>query len=110
MTVKLKKIFNKEHGGRVEFLLINYDYIDGNDHIAKLFVDEYGFSIEKRIDGWWYKIIRLRLGDCQYELLWHEDFGNMIYCLTQTASENDLLQQRLDKILTILNARFENYR
>lgn len=104
MEVTYSKYTNKKNN-RLEFWLINYDYIDGNDYLAKLFSEEYGFSIGKKIDGWWYSIIRLHLNSCEYELLWHEDTGNAIYCLNQTEKENDILQQRLKKVLGILNAR-----
>lgn len=103
MEVIYKKHVNVEKYNRVEFLLINYDYIDGNDYLARLFNEEYGFSVEKKIDGWWYSIIRIRLGDAIYELVWHEDTGNEIYSLNQTEKENDILQERLTKILFILN-------
>lgn len=35
MEVTYKKHINTEKDSRVEFLLINYDYIDGNDYLAK---------------------------------------------------------------------------
>lgn len=103
MEVKYKKHVNIEKSNRIEFLLINYDYIDGNDYIARLFIEEFGFSLEEKIDGWWYSIIRIQLDDSIYELMWHEDTGNEIYCLNQTEKENDRLQERLAKVLFILN-------
>lgn len=103
MEVSYKKHINPYRGNRVEFLLINYDYIDGNDYLAKLFFEEYGFIVENKIDGWWYSIIRIRLGRSIYELLWHEDSGNEIYCLNQSEKENEMLQQRLKRVLLILN-------
>lgn len=106
MEAKYSKYTNKAYN-RLEFWLINWDYIDGNDYLAKLFSEEYGFVIEEKIDGWWYSIIRIHLNNCKYELLWHEDTGNAIYCLNQTEEENDLLQYKLERILCILNARIE---
>ena len=101
MEVTYTKHINTEKN-RIEFLLINFDYIDGNDYLAKLFSEEYGFVVEEKIDGWWYRIIRMRLNSCVYELLWHEDTGNEIYCLNQTEEENQVLQQRLERIFSIL--------
>lgn len=101
MEVTYTKHINTEKN-RIEFLLINFDYIDGNGYLAKLFSEEYGFIVEEEIDGWWYRIIRMRLNSCVYELLWHEDTGNEIYCLNQTEEENQVLQQRLERILNIL--------
>lgn len=107
MEITYKKHINTEKDNRVEFLLINYDYIDGNEYLAKLFFEEYGFIVDKKIDGWWYSIICIHLDSSTYELLWHEDTGNEIYCLKQTKEENDLLQQRLERILVILNNRIK---
>ena len=110
MEVKYKKYINTEKDNRVEFLLINYDYIDGNEYLARLFFEEYGFIIEKKIDGWWYSIIRIRFKSSIYELLWHEDTGNEIYCLKQSEEENEMLQQRLERVLFILNNQIKEKR
>lgn len=105
MEVTCKKHINTEKDDRVEILLINYDYIDGNDYIVKLFQEEYGFIVDDKIDGWWYSIIRIHLNNSSYELLWHEDTGNEIYSLYQTDEENDILQERLKNVLDVLNHR-----
>lgn len=107
MEVTYSKHVNECMGNRLEFWLNHYDYIDGNDYLAKLFSEEYGFVVGEKIDGWWYSIIPLHLDGCEYELLWHEDFDNMIYSLNQTEKENDILQQRLERVLGILNARIK---
>lgn len=103
MEIKYKKYINTKNN-RVEFLLINYDYIDGNDYIARLFQDEYGFVVENKTEGLWYSIIRIHLNFSTYELLWHEDVGNAIYSLSQTDEEIETLQNRLDKVMKILNS------
>ena len=103
MEVTYKKSINTKKDNRIEFLLINYDYIDGNEYLVELFFKEHGCIVEDKIDGLWYKIIRIRLSNSKYELLWHEETGNEIYCLNQTEEENKILQQRLEKILCILN-------
>ena len=53
--------------------------------------------------GGWYSFLRISLGSSVYELLWHEDTGNELYCVNQTEEEVKMLQQRLEKILVILN-------
>lgn len=108
MKITFKKHINTEKDNRVEFLLINYDFIDGNDYLARLFQEEYGFIIEDKIDGWWYSIIRIHLENSAYEMVWHEDTGNEIYSLCQTTEENEILQERLEKVLVILNSRIKN--
>lgn len=107
MEVTYKKYINTEKDNRVEFLLINYDYIDGSDYLARLFFEEYGFIVEKKIDGLWYSIICIHLENSTYELLWHEDTGNEIYCLNQTEEENEMLQRRLEEVLYVLNNRIK---
>lgn len=106
MEVTYSKYFNEDKN-RLEFSLINWDYIDGSDYLAKLFSEEYGFVVGEKIDGIWFSIIPLHLDGCEYELLWHEDTGNDIYSLNQTEKENDILQQRLERVLAILNARIQ---
>ena len=108
MKITFKKHINTEKDNRIEFLLINYDFIDGNDYLARLFQEEYGFIIEDKIDGWWYSIIRIHLENSVYEMVWHEDTGNEIYSLCQTTEENEILQERLEKVLAILNSRIRN--
>ena len=108
MKIAYKKHINTEKDNRVEFLLVNYDYIDGNDYLARLFQEEYGFIVDDKIDGWWYNIIRIHLSSSTYEMVWHEDTGNEIYSLCQTKEENEILQQRLERVLNILNSRIRN--
>ena len=108
MEITYKQHINTDKDNRVEFLLVNYDYIDGNEYLAKLFKGEYGFVVDEKIDGWWYSIIRIHLDNSAYELVWHEDTGNEIYSLDQSKEENQNLQKRLDKVLSILNSRIRN--
>ncbi len=105
MAVTYQKSIDAKNGNSIRFLLINFDYIDGNEYLVKLFVEEYGFIVQEKIDGLWYHIICVSLGSTIYELLWHEDTGNEIYCINQTEKGNEMLQQRLEKILCILNSR-----
>lgn len=108
MEVIYKKIINSEKDNRMEFLLLNYDYIDGNDYLAKLFQEVYGFVVEEKIDGCWYSLLRIQLKNSLYEMVWHEDTGNEIYSIYQTEEENMILQQRLDNIINILNSKISN--
>lgn len=49
----------------------------------------------------------MHLNSSIYELLWHEDTGNEIYSINRTEEDNRILQQRLEEILSILNARIK---
>lgn len=108
MEITYRQHINTDKDNRVEFLLVNYDYIDGNEYLAKLFEEEYGFVVDDKIDGWWYNIIRIHLRKTTYELVWHEDTGNEIYSLCQSKEEIQNLQKRLDKVLAILNSRIRD--
>ena len=108
MEIRYKQHINIDKDNRVEFLLINFDYVDGSEYLAKLFKEEYGFVIDDKIDGWWYSVIRIHLQNSTYELVWHEDTGNEIYSLYQSKEENQNLQKRLEKVLAILNSRISS--
>ena len=57
MAVTYQKSIDAKNGNSIRFLLINFDYIDGNEYLVKLFVEEYGFIVQEKIDGLWYHII-----------------------------------------------------
>jgi len=46
--VMYKKVINENKENRTEFLLINFDYEDGNDYLAKIFNKEFNMKVEKR--------------------------------------------------------------
>ena len=106
MIVSFVKSYDKEKK-RVEFLLVNFDYYDGNEYLAKIFNEEFSFCICDKYDGIWFEIIHISLGDCVYEMLWHEDIGNVIYCLEQSRNTNELLEERLKKVIDIVNHRIK---
>ena len=100
-----KKVINENKENRTEFLLINFDYEDGNDYLAKIFNKEFNMKVEEKKDYIWFSIIKLCKKNTCYELLWHEDIGNIIYSLEQdedTVNEHEL---RLQKVLDVLNIK-----
>lgn len=108
-TVEYRKYINGFKGNRTEFLLCNFDYRDGNDYLTGLFSELFDFEITERSDGIWFYVVKIRLGTCVYELLWHEDVGNCIYCAEQSEQNNVLLEERLNKVLEELNRRIEEH-
>lgn len=48
MQVTYKKHINVDNNNRVEFLLINWDYVDGGDYLAKIFARSLGCQQKKR--------------------------------------------------------------
>ena len=100
-----KKVINENKENRTEFLLINFDYEDGNDYLAKIFNKEFNMKVEEKKDYIWFSIIKLCEKNTCYELLWHEDIGNIIYSLEQDKDTVNELELRLQKVLDVLNIK-----
>lgn len=100
-----KKVINENKENRTEFLLINFDYEDGNDYLAKIFNKEFNMRVEEKKDYIWFNIIKLCEKNTCYELLWHEDIGNIIYSLEQDKDTVNELELRLQKVLDVLNIK-----
>ena len=100
-----KKVINENKENRTEFLLINFDYEDGNDYLAKIFNKEFNMKVEEKKDYIWFSIIKLCEKNTCYELLWHEDIGNIIYSLEQDEDTVNELELRLQKVLDVLNIK-----
>ena len=100
-----KKVINENKENRTEFLLINFDYEDGNDYLAKIFNKKFNMKVEEKKDYIWFSIIKLCKKKTCYELLWHEDIGNIIYSLEQDEDTVNELELRLQKVLDVLNIK-----
>ena len=100
-----KKVINENKENRTEFLLINFDYEDGNDYLAKIFNKEFNMKVEKKKDYIWFSIVKLCKKNTCYELLWHEDIGNIIYSVEQDEDIVNELELRLQKVLDVLNIK-----
>ena len=100
-----KKVINENKENRTEFLLINFDYEDGNDYLAKIFNKEFNMKVEEKKDYIWFSIIKLCKKNTCYELLWHEDIGNIIYSLEQDEDTVNELELRLQKVIDVLNIK-----
>ena len=86
-------------------MLINFDYEDGNDYLAKIFNKEFNMRVEEKKDYIWFSIIKLCEKNTCYELLWHEDIGNIIYSLEQDKNTVNELELRLQKVLDVVNIK-----
>ena len=100
-----KKVINENKENRTEFLLINFDYEDGNDYLAKIFNKEFNMRVEEKKDYIWFSIIKLCEKNTCYELLWHEDIGNIIFSLEQDEDTVNELELRLQKVLDVVNIK-----
>lgn len=105
MIVTYKKTTNEKKNNRIEFWINNYDYEDGNDYLAKLFCKEFGMKSEEKVDYIYFSVIKLHINNISYELLWHEDMGNVIYSTEQDVNTLNVLEERLKIILGILNEK-----
>jgi len=103
--VMYKKVINENKENRTEFLLINFDYEDGNDYLAKIFNKEFNMRVEEKKDYIWFNIIKLCEKNTCYELLWHEDIGNIIYSVEQDEDTVNELELRLQKVLDVVNIK-----
>ena len=103
-----KKVINENKEIRTEFLLINFDYKDGNDYLAKIFNKEFNMRVEEKKDYIWFNIIELCEKNTCYELLWHEDIGKIIYALEQDEDTVNELELRLQKVLDVVNIKILN--
>ncbi len=103
--VMYKKVINENKENRTEFLLINFDYKDGNDYLTKIFTKEFNMKVEEKKDYIWFSMIKLCKKNTCYELLWHEDIGNIIYSLEQDEDTVNELEIRLQKVLDVLNIK-----
>ena len=103
--VMYKKVINENKENRTEFLLINFDYEDGNDYLAKIFNKEFNMKVEEKKDYIWFSITKLCEKNTCYELLWHEDIGNIIYSVEQDEDTVNELELRLQKVLDVVNIK-----
>ena len=62
-------------------------------------------KVEEKKDCIWFSIIKLCKKNTCYELLWHEDIGNIIYSLEQDEDIVNELELRLQKVLDVLNIK-----
>lgn len=108
MKVTYYKSINENKENRVEYCLQNFDYEDGNDYLAKIFQKEFGMEIEEKVDYIYFSIIKVRLDNKEYEMLWHEDTGNCIYAINQDEDSDRKLEEMLNTVLEILNRELEH--
>lgn len=103
MSIQVVKHINKDENNRIEYLLVDFDFFDGNDLVAKIFCEEYQMLSDEKIDGMHYSIIKLHEDSTEYDLIWHEDVGNYIFSLKQDETSTIELEHRLEFVVSKLN-------
>ena len=109
MVIRVVKHINRDENNKVEYLLVNFDYFDGNDVIAKLLEQEFQMTSDEKIDGMFYTLIKVHGQSTEYDLIWHEDVGNYIYSVKQDEKSILELERRLNIIVDILNKTIKPY-
>ena len=103
MSIQVVKHINKDENNRIEYLLVNFDFFDGNDLVAKIFCEEYQMLSDEKIEGIHYSVIKLHKDSTEYDLIWHEDVGNYIFSLKQDETSTIELEQRLEFVVSKVN-------
>ena len=103
MSVDIIKHINSHNENRIEYLLVNFDYFDGNDMIAEFFISEYQMFIKEKVEGIHYTIIVLANDSTEYNFIWHEDVGNYIYSSKQDKASILELEKKLNSAVENLN-------
>lgn len=106
MNIRLSREVNTNQGNRVEYWFNNFDFVDGGAYIAGILKQDYGMRVTEEIDGIWYTITRMRDGACEYNVLWHEDIGNVVYTTQQDEQTLQELEARVHAVAEKLNSRF----
>ena len=107
MNIWLSWDVNTNQGNRVEYWFNNFDFVDGGAYIAGILKQDYGMRVTEEIDGIWYTITRMRDGACEYNVLWHEDIGNVVYTTQQDEQTLRELETRVHAAAEKLSIRFQ---
>ena len=99
---KVQRLMRKEKN-EVDFMLVNFDYINGIDIIAELLCRKFNMHAKEKIEGIWFSIIKVYDDSVDYDLIWHEDVGNYITCSKQDEETLSQLESRLEIILREIN-------
>ncbi len=109
MKIGYSKYVNTYKDGIVEFNLNNFDYIDGNKFLAKIFCDTFGMAQNDEEDGVWFSRIKVHNDDCGYYFVWHEDAGNYVYSENSSPEQVRELEEKLSKVIEIINSGAVTY-
>lgn len=107
MKITYRKSENKNKN-RIEFWIDNFDYADGIDYIAQIFVEKIGMEISEKIEGIYFDVIKLNSDEIEYHLMWDEDIGTLIYSTAQDPISLERLENELSVVLKCLNEKLKN--
>lgn len=109
MDIGYKKYINEYENNRVEYLFLNFDYIDGSDLILNILNKKYNIQYIDILDGIWFITRTIKIDNIKCKLIWCEDIGNYIYSINQDENIYDYLEKILDFLVFELNKTFIEY-
>lgn len=109
MFVELKKYNNKSTSNKIEYLFVNFDYIDGCDLVAEILSNKYSIKSGEKFDGIWFSSLPIYYRGIKFTLDWHEDTGNSLCCEDQSTTAIKYLEE-LAKMIEVELNRFLNER
>ena len=107
MEIRFVEYINEHKNNRVEISFSNFTFNDGNDLTAQILKEKCGVKIGKKIDGIWFSIIPLWYKGYKYELLFHEDIGNIIYGKSQKEKSVEQMRELVEIATNELNILYE---
>lgn len=85
---------------------MNFEYHDGNELICRILEKYFNMKSEILVDevtGIWFSVVRVYDELDDYEVVWDEDMGNLIYSTDQSEEINDRLEERVKFVAEKLN-------
>ena len=107
MEIRFVEHINKYKENRVEISFINFNFNDGNDLIVQILKKKCCIIVGKKFDGIWLTTIPLWYKGYKYELLFHEDIGNIIYGKSQKEKSVEQMRELVEIAINELNILYE---
>jgi len=107
MRFRFIEYANEYRDNRIDISFTNFDFEDGNDLIARILKKKCCIIVGKKFDGIWFSIIPLWYKGYKYELLFHEDIGNIIYGKSQKESSVKRMRELVEIAVNELNILYD---
>jgi len=107
MEFRFVEYIDEYEDNRVEISFVNFDFEDGNDLIARILKKKCCMIVGKKFDGIWFSIIPLWYKGHKYELLFHEDIGNIIYGKSQKGKSVERMRELAEIATRELNILYK---
>ena len=108
MEFRIVEYIDEYKDNRVEISFVKFDFEDGNDLIARILKKNCSIIVGKKFDGIWFSIIPLWYKGYKYELLFHEDIGNVIYGKSQKEKSVKRMRELAEIAVRELNVLYKD--